>query len=64
MKYINRLFADMAIDFIEGLYRLRNIFRKKPKPSLIASNVFWMTDSEWMDRLVSYKQLELWTADK
>lgn len=64
MKHVKYLFTDMILDFLEGLDRLSNIFRKKPKPSLIASNVFWMTDSEWMDRLIAYKQLELWTADK
>ena len=64
MKHVKYLFTDMVLNFIEGLYRLRNIFRKKPKPSLIVSNVLWMTESEWMDRLVSYKQLELWTADR
>jgi hypothetical protein len=54
----------MILDIIEGLNRLKNLFRKKPQPSLIASNVFWLTDSEWMERLVAYKQLELWTHDK
>ena len=51
----------MVIEIVEAYYRLRNMFRKKPKPSLIATNVFWCTDSEWMDRLIAYRQLELWT---
>lgn len=61
MIHLQRLFCDMVIEIVEAYYRLRNMFRKKPKPSLIASNVFWCTDSEWMDRLVAYRQLELWT---
>ena len=61
MIHIQRMFCDVVIEAIEAYYRLRNMFRKKPKPSLIASNVFWCTDSEWMDRLVAYRQLELWT---
>ena len=61
MIHIQRLIADIVLELIEGIYRLRNVFRKKPKPSLIASNVFWCTDSEWMDRLVAYRQLDLWT---
>jgi hypothetical protein len=64
MKYIYWIITDLILDLIEGLYFVKNVFRKKHKPSLIASNVFWMTDSEWMERLVAYKQLELWTADK
>jgi hypothetical protein len=64
MKHVKHLFIDMILDIIEGLNRLKNLFRKKPQPSLIASNVFWLTDSEWMERLVAYKQLELWTHDK
>lgn len=61
MIHLQRLFADMVIETVEAYYRLRNMFRKKPEPSLIAFNVFWCTDSEWMDRLVAYRQLELWT---
>ena len=64
MKYLYWFITDTILDLIEGLYRLRNTFRKKPEPSLIVSNVLWCTESEWMDRLVSYKQLELWTKDK
>jgi hypothetical protein len=64
MKHIYWFVTDMILELIEGLNRIKNTFRKSPQPSLIASNVFWVTDSEWMDRLVSYKQLELWTADK
>jgi hypothetical protein len=64
MKHIYWFITDSILNFIEGLNRIKNTFRKKNKPSLIASNIFWMTDSEWMERLVAYKQLELWTADK
>jgi hypothetical protein len=64
MKHIYWFVTDMILELIEGLNRIKNVFRKKSEPSLIASNVLWMTDSEWMERLVSYRQLELWTADK
>lgn len=64
MNHLNKLFVDTILETIEGIERLYNIFRKKPKPSLIASNVLWCTNSEWMDRLCAYKQLELWTFDK
>jgi hypothetical protein len=64
MKHLYWFVTDVILDLIEGLNRIKNIFRKKNEPSLIASNVFWVTDSEWMERLEAYKQLELWTADK
>lgn len=64
MKHLQRLFADMILELLEAGFRLRNAFRKKPKPSLVVSNVLWCTDSQWMDRLIAYRQLELWTFDK
>jgi hypothetical protein len=64
MKHVYWFVTDMILELIEGLNRIKNIFRKKPEPSLIASNVLWMTGSEWMERLVSYRQLELWTNNK
>jgi hypothetical protein len=64
MTHLIRLFSDMVLSFIEGLERIKNMFRKKTEPSLLAANIDWCTNCGWMDRLVSYKQLELWTADK
>lgn len=64
MKYIFRLLADTILEIIEAYYRLRNMFKKKSEPSLLASNILWCTNSQWMERLYAYKQLELWTADK
>ena len=61
MKQLQRLFTDIVIEAVEAYYRLRNMFCKKPEPSLVANNIIWCTHSQWMDRLVSYKQLELWT---
>lgn len=61
MKHLERLLTDMILEVIEAYIRLRNIFRDKPKPSLLVINVLWCTNSQWMDRLVAYHQLELWT---
>lgn len=61
MKHLNNLFIDWFLELVEAYDRTVNLFRKKPKPSLVADNVLWFTNSEWMDRLVAYKQLELWT---
>jgi hypothetical protein len=61
MQHLYWLITDMILEIIEGLHRIKKAFRKKPEPSLVVLNTFWVTDSEWMDRLVAYKQLELWT---
>lgn len=65
MKHLERLFGDVILDTLEGFERIASFFKRtKQKQSLIADNVYWCTNSEWMDRLIAYKQLELWTADK
>ena len=64
MKHLKNLFIDGILEFVEGWDRLGNIFRKKNKISLLAANIDWCTNSGWMDRLVAYRQLELWTFDK
>ena len=64
MKHLYWFIADGIIELVDGIRRLGNLFRKKSEPSLLVSNVLWVTDSGWMDRLVSYKQLSLWTNNK
>ena len=61
MKHLKNLFIDLILEFVEAMERTVNLFRKKTQPSLLAININWCTYSEWMDRLVAYKQLELWT---
>jgi hypothetical protein len=64
MKHLKNLFIDLILEFVEAMERTVNLFRKKTQPSLLAININWCTHSEWMDRLVAYKQLNLWTLDK
>lgn len=64
MKHLKNLFIDLFLEFVEAMERTVNLFRKKTQPSLLAINIDWCTHSEWMDRLVAYKQLNLWTLDK
>lgn len=64
MNHLIRLFTDIILETVDAWNRTVNIFRKKPKASLTAANIYWCTHSEWMDRLVAYKQLELWTNNK
>lgn len=63
MKHIYRLIGDTIVELINGVERVSNtITRKKVQPSLLVFNVLWFTESGWMDRLIAYKQLDLWTA--
>ena len=64
MKHLKNLFIDLILELVEAMERTVNLFRKKIQPSLIAVNIDWCTHSQWMDRLVSYKQLDLWTLTK
>ena len=64
MNHIYKMFGDLILGFLEGIERLKRTFQKKPVPSLVALNIEWCTNSSWMDRLVSYKQLDLWTLNK
>lgn len=64
MKHLENLFIDMILEFVEAMERTINLFRKKTQPSLLAINIVWCTHAEWMDRLVAYKQLNLWTLNK
>ena len=65
MKYLLWFIADRILEVKDTWdYCIRFIKRTKTKPSLIVDNINWCTRSGWIDRLVAYKQLELWTADK
>lgn len=64
MNHLMRLFTDVVLGFYDSLERFQNLFRKKKELSLLGANIYWCTHCEWMDRLIAYKQLELWTFDK
>lgn len=56
---------DLFLDIVDGFERMLFIIqRKKHNPSLIVDNVLWCTNSTWMERLIAYKQLSLWTYDR
>jgi hypothetical protein len=61
-----RALIDMLLDTVEGMERAYNAILRKhqPEPSFIIDNINWCTRSKWMDRLIAYKQLELWTFNK
>jgi hypothetical protein len=58
------MFVDGVLEFFDGIERIQNVFKRKKQPSLLACNIWWCTNSGWMDRLVAYKQLDLWTFDR
>jgi hypothetical protein len=65
MKYLLWFIADQILEMKDAWDRSIRFFKRtKTEPSLIAANVNWCTRSEWMDRLVAYKQLDLWTHDR
>jgi hypothetical protein len=65
MKYVLWFIADRILEMKDAWDCFVSFLKQtKYQPSLIVDNINWCTRSKWMDRLVAYKQLELWTADK
>jgi hypothetical protein len=65
MKYLLWFIADQILEMKDTWDRSIRFFKQtKTKPSLVVANIDWCTRSGWMDRLVAYKQLELWTHDR
>jgi hypothetical protein len=65
MKYVLWFIADQILEMKDSWdSSIRFFKRTKTEPSLLVNNINWCTRSGWMDRLVSYKQLELWTLNK
>jgi hypothetical protein len=65
MKYVLWFIADRILEMKDVWDRSIRFFKRtKTEPSLVVNNINWCTRSGWMDRLVAYKQLELWTHDR
>ena len=62
MKYLLWFITEQILEMKDAWDRLFK--RSRVEPSLIVNNIYWCTNSTWMDRLVSYKQLNLWTVNK
>ncbi len=62
MKYLLWFIADQILEMKDAYDRLFK--RSKAAPSLVVNNINWCTNSTWMERLTSYKQLDLWTCNK
>ena len=65
MIHIHRLILDIILGTLNTLQDIYMFFNWSKTPaSLVAQNVYWCTQSKWMDRLIAYKQLDLWTLQK
>ena len=40
------------------------IRKPKPQPSLLAHSMEFSTNAGWMERLVAYRQLDIWLSNK
>ena len=53
-----RFVRDLAHDL---MLLVRN---PKPQPSLLAHSIDFATNAGWMERLVAYRQLDIWLYNK
>lgn len=62
MKFIKRLFLEI-IFFIQNY--LNDNFNKKVKnPSLLAYNIVWFTNCSWLQQIIAFDQLFLYSYKK
>ena len=56
----------MSRGFIRDLMHDAMLIVRKPKsqPSLLAHSVDFSTNAGWMERLVAYRQLDIWLSNK
>lgn len=54
------------VSFIRDLMHdaMLMIRKPKPQPSLLAHSMEFSTNAGWMERLVAYRQLEIWLSNK
>ena len=54
------------VSFIRDLMHdaMLMIRKPKPQPSLLANSMEFSTNAGWMERLVAYRQLEIWLSNK
>jgi hypothetical protein len=53
------------VRFIRDLWHDAMLLIRKPKqPSLLARSMEFSTNGGWMERLVAYRQLDIWLSNK
>lgn len=40
------------------------LIRQPKQPSLLAHSIYFATNAGWMERLVAYRQLDIWLSNK
>ena len=53
--------SNLILDFVHDLMLL---IRQPKQPSLLAHSIDFATNAGWMERLVAYRQLDIWLYNK
>ena len=53
--------SNLILDLLHDLMLL---IRKPKQPSLLAHSIDFSTNAGWMERLVAYRQLDIWLSKK
>ena len=53
--------SNLILDLLHDLMLL---IRKPKQPSLLANSIDFATNAGWMERLVAYRQLDIWLSNK
>ena len=53
--------SNLILDFVHDLMLL---IRQPKQPSLLAHSIDFATNAGWMERLVAYRQLDIWLSKK
>lgn len=60
------MFADIVLDIAEWLEGLYRYITRQPlsEPSLLALNVDWFTNCNWIEQLIAFKQMDIYRSNK
>ena len=64
MKQIKHAIVDLGLDIIEWFEQLAKTIKRVPKPvpTLLAYNMDWFTNCNWIERLVAFKRVNDYTS--
>lgn len=64
MKQMKHAVVDVVLDVVEYFERIINCIKRVPRPgpTLLAHNIEWFTNSEWIERLVAFKHVNDYTS--
>lgn len=66
MKPLSQIAANVVFETFELIENFwRYITRKpEPKPSLLALNLNWFTNCNWLEQLIAFKQIDSYYSNK